>query len=327
MKTIVFTLCSNNYLAQAKTLGDSITATNPTYEFVIGLVDKLHPQIDYTFFSPHKILRFDEIGCPEFDEMIKKYNIVEFNTAVKPFYIDYFFNRYPNCIIYYIDPDIEVFRSLSHLEEIFNAGNDFILTPHLVMQKLERSRFEPLILNVGIYNLGFLGIRNSEKARSFIKWWRDRLTDFCLIDFPKGLFVDQIWINFLPAFYDNVFTLRDPGYNVGYWNFSERYLTPKGDSFVVNNEYNLQFFHFSTYDPLQPERLGKHLGYSFEKRPDLVVLYQEYARKLLANKYAEFSAVSRLLQFRENHPYADKKTKSTKARVIRLVKKCINALR
>jgi hypothetical protein len=57
MQEIIFTLCSNNYLAQAKTLGDSVKKFNPDVLFVIGLVDKLHPEIDYSFSTRLKLFR------------------------------------------------------------------------------------------------------------------------------------------------------------------------------------------------------------------------------------------------------------------------------
>ena len=42
----VFTVCSANYLAQAKTLGQSLHQHNPDYHFVIGLVDRISPELD-----------------------------------------------------------------------------------------------------------------------------------------------------------------------------------------------------------------------------------------------------------------------------------------
>src|SRR5687768_14781862 len=116
MKEIIFTLCSNNYLAQAKTLGDSVKEFNPEVHFVIGLVDKLHPEIDYSFFEPFEIVPFDTIGY-DFSEMINEYNIVEFNTAVKPFYIEFFFKKYSsqNLKLCYLDPDIEIFDSFANV--------------------------------------------------------------------------------------------------------------------------------------------------------------------------------------------------------------------
>ena len=44
---IGFTICSNNYLAQAKILQTSFLVHNPDYKFFIGLVDQLDPAINY----------------------------------------------------------------------------------------------------------------------------------------------------------------------------------------------------------------------------------------------------------------------------------------
>ena len=107
MKNIVFTLCSNNYLAHAKTLGDSVRSTNPDFHFIIGLVDKRNPAIDYSFFKDFEIIDYDKIGFSFFHEMIVQYNVIEFNTAVKPFYLEYLLNRYGiGSKVFYIDPDI-----------------------------------------------------------------------------------------------------------------------------------------------------------------------------------------------------------------------------
>jgi len=128
---VAFTLCSNNYLAQAKTLGDSLTKFHPDYQFVIGLIDKKIPNIDYGFFSPYKILPYDELGYDIFKEMIERYNIVEFNTAVKPFYFDYIFNRLKADFAFYFDPDIYISHSLEFLENKFR-NKSILLTPHIL---------------------------------------------------------------------------------------------------------------------------------------------------------------------------------------------------
>jgi hypothetical protein len=321
MQKIAFTLCSNNYLAQAKTLGDSLLKHNSDIYFIIGLVDKLDPAIDYSFFRPHEILAYSDLNFREFDGMVERYNIVEFNTAVKPYYIDYFFASYPECTVYYIDPDIEIFDSFEDLSEILAKGYDFILTPHLVEPRIEQSKFEKQVLNVGIYNLGFITIKKSIISQFFVDWWKARLEFDCKINFGKGLFVDQIWINYLPSFYDNVFILRDPGYNMGYWNFAERTLSTHDGRFIVNEQYRLRFFHFSNFNPLSPTVLCKYLDYSFEARPDLVEIYKNYAATLLNNQYEKLSSVKRQLNFKRNHPQLDKKASTIQRMIISLKKK------
>jgi hypothetical protein len=38
----------------------------------------------------------------------------------------------------------------------------------------------------------------------------------------QGMHVDQNWVNFAPGMQDGVFILRDPAYNIAYWNLHER---------------------------------------------------------------------------------------------------------
>lgn len=203
---IVFTLCSNNYLAQAKTLGDSLILHNPDYKFIIGLADRKCSAIDYRFFCPHTIIEVESIGIDNINDLIEKYNIVEFNTAVKPFYFEYIFSQYQEAdSVTYIDPDIKLFYSLSHLEELYKTY-DFVLTPHLLIpQTSQIPPKEQLILNVGSYNLGFLGLKRSEQTANFIEYFKFRMRDKCYIDFCNGLFVDQIWANQIPSYYEKVY--------------------------------------------------------------------------------------------------------------------------
>jgi len=59
---IVFTLCSINYLAQAKTLGDSVLRHNPGSRFIIGLIDKNHTGLDLSFLGNLELLEVEKVG-------------------------------------------------------------------------------------------------------------------------------------------------------------------------------------------------------------------------------------------------------------------------
>lgn len=312
---IAFTLCSNNYLAQAKVLADSFTLHNPESKFIFGLVDKKSSKIDYSFFAPYELVEVSEIGLDNFNELVEKYNIVEFNTAVKPFYIEYLFNKFPEIDeIFYLDPDIAVYAPFHQLVMELQQ-NDVLLTPHLLKANLEAGvPFEKLVLNVGIFNLGFLGVKRTENVMQFVKWWQNRLKNYCYIDFGEGLFVDQIWANFLPVYFQKVLILKKYGLNVGYWNFHERTLKKSNGSYFVNDE-PLLFFHFSNYNPLLPDKLCKWLNYSFEKRKDLVEIYEKYRQDLLKNNYDLFSKVPSGLTFKQNHPQLNKKKPSFLTRI------------
>ncbi len=122
---IAFTLCSNNYLAQAKTLGDSVLQHNPDYQFYIGLTDILNNEINYEKEIGHPIISIDKIEIPKFDNLWKKYSIIEFNTCVKPFYFQYFISQHPDLVyIFYLDPDIIVYNDLKNIEEEFGENGE-----------------------------------------------------------------------------------------------------------------------------------------------------------------------------------------------------------
>jgi hypothetical protein len=302
MKTVVFTLCSNNYLAHAKTLGDSIIVKNPDVIFIIGLVDKKSPAIDYSLFSAFEIIEYDEIQCVDFPRMLSSYTIVEFNTAVKPFYIELLWERYgKECFIYYIDPDIVFYSPIEELNAYLNS-NDIIITPHLTKALIPLNSVETNLLKTGIFNLGFIGLKYSDNTFEFIKWWQERLKVYCYMDKKETFYVDQIWVNFVPALFDKVFILRDPIYNMAWWNLTERILIEVNEEYYVNNaSQKLVFFHFSGYKPGSNKMIGRidSDDYSFEKRPDLKKIFIEYEESLQKNSLLTLSKIKPLIKFKD----------------------------
>jgi hypothetical protein len=288
---IAFTLCSINYLAQAKTLADSIKNTNPLWHFVVGLVDKNTGNIDLSFLGC-EVLEVEQIQIEGFEQMINSYSIVELITAVKPFYFAYFFKKYSDVDkIIYFDPDIVVFDSLIRLDEKLDV-NDIILTPHFTTPITDKFLpTEKHVFNTGVFNLGFLAVKRSENTSNMLKWWEDKLRTECILDLTRGYFVDQLWMTLVPAYFDNVFIDKYPGYNMAHWNLHERTLTETANGFTVNG-VPLIFYHFSHYHPERPNEIAAyHTRFSFEKRPDLKVIFQNYKNSLLNNNYFEFKKI------------------------------------
>jgi hypothetical protein len=284
---IIFTICSNNYLAQAKCLGDSIRQTNPDYQFFIGLSDKLNSEIDYEHEIGHPVIPCEDIGIPDFDSLWKKYTIIELNTTVKPFYFDYFIKKYPEIdFLYYFDPDTYVFNSLTAIENEFGNDGSVLLTPHIltpISVGWERPN-EQLFLNYGIYNLGFLGLKNPHPGNELIAWWMERLYHLGFNLPVQGLFTDQLWINYAPLFFKNVVISRHPGLNMAPWNLHERTISASNNVLHVNGSFPLTFYHFSNYKYISPGTIAKsYTRYSFSTNPDLNGIYHLYHESLILN--------------------------------------------
>ncbi|WP_338875737.1 glycosyl transferase [Spirosoma sp. SC4-14] len=297
--TLAFTICSINYLAQARTLGDSLKQTNPDYQYVIGLVDKLNgANLPADLLPAYTMLEVDQIDIPDFKAMCDRYDITELNTAVKPYYIDFFFKHYPEATeVIYFDPDIIVFQPLDVLNTNLKQYS-LVLTPHICSPTPDWERpNEQHHLNTGIFNLGFIGLRKDSTSQHFIDWWKQRLAYECRNDLCNGLFVDQQWVNFAPLYYDNVWIEKHMGYNVAYWNLHERHLSAdQTGQWWVNETELLQFFHYSGYSPYRPNDVSKYqTRYTFDEteipgidRSDAKPLFDLYRNQLLLNHNEQY---------------------------------------
>ncbi|TAH24854.1 MAG: glycosyl transferase [Cytophagales bacterium] len=285
---IIFTVCSMNYLGQAKTLAQSVTENAPEYKFIYGLADKINNR-DLRGISKTDVLEVADLNIENFEWMVKNYNIVEFATAVKPFYFNYLFQKYPQATeITYLDPDIKIFTNLSELSAM-HQNYEIILTPHFTKPiRDNKVPTEKHVFNTGIYNLGFVSMKRGVNTTLLIDWWSNKLKYECILDLSRGYFVDQLWMELAPIYFDNVLVSKHPGMNFAHWNFHERTATCIDGKYYVNNE-PLIFFHFSHYKPSQPEQLAAfHTRFSFYSRPDLEPLYQKYRTELIENKYFDF---------------------------------------
>lgn len=299
--TIFFTLCSNNYLAQAKCLGDSVISLYPKDQFVIGLVDKEDSRVDYSFFSDFTILPFDDLGYLEFEPMLAGYNVIEFNTSVKPFFFDYLFKRYKADHVIYLDPDILLYQPLAHVFEGLK-DHSIVLTPMFCEVTESTSLDELVALRHGMFNLGFIALKYSAHSQKFIAWWKERLRTHCLIDKPRGIFVDQKWVDLAPLLFDEVFVLKHRGYNMAWWNFSERRLLELKNGYGVNQpDQFLHFFHFSGFKPDSEFITGRsgEEQFAYANRPELKKLGQDYQRQLIENNYEFYNGLKPKLKFFE----------------------------
>jgi hypothetical protein len=293
MNTVWFTLCSRNYLAHATTLADSFARHHPERSLVIGIVDSLEPDTR-ALAGAYELLGMDEIGEPSFEAMKVRYNTMELITAVKPYFIDYFFRRRQADHVVYLDADMMVFDRLDRIVDDLGRAS-FVLTPHFVTPIYDEFALrEQVVLNTGTFNLGFFAIRRDSVGEALIAWWRRKLFDECIMDQSRGYFVDQKWMNLSICHFDNYCIDKHLGLNMAHWNLHERRLTPAGDGrYRVNDSVPLLFFHFSSYSFDEPQAIARgQTRYSFDSRPDIVPVFTSYRDELASHGFARFRTVT-----------------------------------
>ena len=164
------------------------------------------------------------LGLDNDEQVVFKHSIVEVSTGIKGFALLHLLSL-PDCTeVLYFDPDIVVLRRLDGLLKHFNTAS-ILLTPHLTAPETTLEAIldnEFSVLKHGIYNLGFVGVKNSAEGQCFAQWWAARLQYFCFDDIPNGLFTDQRWVDLAPALFPGVTILHYPGYNVCTWNLTHR---------------------------------------------------------------------------------------------------------
>lgn len=283
-----FTICSNNYLAQALTLQASLRKHAPGWKFIIGLVDEPTSIDGVVLPSDCLVLPVDAIGIASFESMAETYNIIELCTATKPYYFKYLFDNFPEFEqIHYLDPDTFLYADPTPIAHEL-ASASILLTPHHYTPIPLDGLFpaENLALNHGIYNLGYLGLRRSEQAANLLGWWGELMAQHCRIDLKEGWFVDQLPFNFVPIYFDGVKVTDNAGINGAYWNFHERCFPKIGVVEFRGQQSNLILYHFSGFSPHAPDRPTKiDARLDWTKNPALPQMLADYADALLTNGY------------------------------------------
>jgi len=287
LRTAVFTIVSNNYLAYARTLMGSLAESNPGFERFICIVD--HPVDASQEEAPAQIVAASKIGIEQFQDMAFRYDVMELNTAVKPFMFRWLLERQGFDRAIYLDPDIFVYRPLAEVEALLDGGASGVLTPH-ILRPLEDGRKpdDHDILQSGIYNLGFAAMTRQQEALDFIGWWARRLQFQCYSDVANNLFTDQRWCDFAPSFMANLALLRHPGYNVAYWNLAHRTVEARPDGTMAVNGEPLVFFHFSGLRFDEPRLVSKHQQrLEWDDLGDARALFADYRQALLDHGWAD----------------------------------------
>jgi len=285
---IAYTVCTLNRLGQISVLGKSLLKYNPDYTFIIGLADELNGRIDSADYSPFVFISLSEMNDPKQKALTDQYDPFELSCALKAYYGDFILKKYNPGILFYFDTDICIYDSLNFLEKSLNEFS-ILITPHYSSPLPADGKYprERDVLNSGLYNGGFIGLKNDDNAVEFISWWKERLSDQGYNNVCEGMMVDQLWLNLVPLFFKQVLILEHPGCNIAYWNMYERQLVKQENNYLVNN-LPLIFFHFSGYRLENPGKISIHQNrFSLSDNSALKELIAAYHRSLEENKFNE----------------------------------------
>lgn len=264
----VATIIAKNYLSYARVLARSFLQFHPEIPFFVLVIDEAAGYFDPAL-EPFPVLRLPLSAA-------RGGSVEQVAAGAKPCLLQHLLDQGFSSALF-LDPDILVLDDLQALLSQVQQ-HAVVLTPHLMapLTGTDRVQRELNILQSGVYNGGLVGVSEGPSGRRFLTWWRDRLDAHCDHDIARGLYYDQRWLDLAVVFFDDVFIVRDPCYNVAHWNLPERDVS------------NCRLMHFSGFDPDRPEVVTRHSS-RLEMRSigEAAPLFRRYAELLEGAGYHE----------------------------------------
>jgi hypothetical protein len=176
----------------------------------------------------------------------------------------------------YLDADLFFFKSPTQvLKEL--GDSDVGIIPHNYPPKIAES-----LRKYGLYNVGWVGFRNSQSARLCLDWWASQCLDWCGDEPVDGKYADQGYLDQFPSLFEGVKILENIGFNLAPWNTSGRVISSDSEGNVVLGEYTpLIFFHFHGLKRFGKWMVTSQLTYRSPASKSLMELvYEPYLREL-----------------------------------------------
>src|SRR6516165_4969195 len=175
MAVYFFTSVSLNYVPKARVLALSVKKFPPEARFCLLLAEPVADGLTLNFPEFDQVATVDDISIPKKEAWLFKHNVVETCTALKGFFLEELLKRKDCTSVLYLDPDTVVFSDLSSILSRFDRAS-ILLTPHSLAPETSAEGIfdnEISFLRYGLYNLGFIGVKNASEGKRFSSWWKE----------------------------------------------------------------------------------------------------------------------------------------------------------
>ena len=300
MKTYTQAICcvtTRSYLPRLIVLYNSILDFQdiPLYLLVVDIDpdEKTEMATQLSAFFPESprstvhVIPPVEIYGQAIHQMRFYYDIFELSTACKGGILNWMQCNTDIDRWLYLDSDM---LCCGQLEPFYSAldTSAILLTPH--RDKPCATALDDIqYLTAGTFNAGVIGVKRSPESKAFTEWLYNVLSHYCLNDAAlpiqdcfiqsTSLFVDQQWLNLVPAYFTGVTVLSERGFNLGHWNADEGCLTRR-DGKLYMGENRITLLHLSGWIADQPGRLSKHSSLDWSDNPVWIDLHNRYKESL-----------------------------------------------
>lgn len=225
---------------------------NPGYRVALLVVDGVERE---AIEGVETVLPGD-LGLPDLRAHCFQYDAFELCNSLKPVLMRHVIRTFGAAGVVYMDCDMGVYSDLGPVVRELEEA-DILVVPHSREDPPEDG-LQPgarMMRTCGVFNAGFVGVSSRPEAMRFLDWWASNLRHDCLKDSEAGLFVDQRFLDWVPARFPTARVCRHPGLDVAHFNLHERELRREGDRWCVG-DVPLVVFHFTSIDYAQARFVG-----------------------------------------------------------------------
>lgn len=281
----VFTILSHNYLGQALALEKSFQSYHSDVDFYFVIIDRKTPEAIESI-KDLNVIWAEELGINNYWRHAFKFDVIEWSTNIKPFVARSLLLQYEK--ILYLDPDLYFYQNVDWIfSELSNCS--VVVTPHATTPIYDQHPQGDLEwMRVGTFNLGFIGMRNTQETDLFLNWWGQRCLSDGYLETSNGVFVDQKWVTLAMGFYPGIKILFNKGINVASWNLHERKLATTLPTPMLEDGSPLYFFHFSGFNYDNPKDFSKRQSrWAVGSHPKYEKLAEDYKLELKRNNFKD----------------------------------------
>ncbi len=245
---IYCTYFDSNFLSRGLALYASLQRhTQPFQLWVLCMDDEVYAmlhRINVTNLIPVKLSQLEAFDCKLCEIRSSRTQIEYYFTCTASWMIYVLKQSDVFEIVTYLDADLYFFANPQPLFDEL-GHNSALIIEHRFPKHLQHLEI------YGLYNVGWISIRNNQFGHNILQWWRDRCLEWCYDGFDGERFADQKYLDAWPDLFEGVVVSRCKGANLAPWNIGQYDLEEKDGILTVDQELVL-FYHFHHFNYIAP---------------------------------------------------------------------------
>lgn len=238
--------------------------------FFLCMDDEVYYILDKMNLNNAVLINVNKLEDETILKLKKERNRLEYCCTMKPVFLIYVLNNYPDVnIVTYMDADLYFFGESNKLYEEMGQST-VMLSNHDLPESLKYHESQ-----MGKYNGGFVIFKRDSSSLECLNWWKQRCFERCSILPDGSTFVDQKYLELMYSLFNCVSVIETPGVNIAQWNVHKNKMRKNYGEILVNND-KLIFYHFSGLRILSKKEFVLLNGYD----ENIKIVAPIYSKKL-----------------------------------------------